>query len=315
MSKHTATYALIGYASGIGGRVTGAKDAPGVLRRLGLLKCIAKRGVLLRDLGDISSDCSEAEQEYFERIASPEDHLANHAPEVYAACRRLYKKTTQALQADQVPVIIGGAHSCSIGSISAISRHYREKDQKIGVIWIDTHSDIHTPTTSISKNIHGMSIAFLTGLAPGAFASLSGESPAVDIENLAYIGLRDVDAAEREIIKKHSINAFTAYSIDRYGMGNVVEQAIDVASKDTVGFVVSFDLDVCDPNIAPATGTPMRGGLTYRESHLALEMLHESEKMLGFELVEYNPNLEGESCETGELAISLVESALGARIL
>ncbi|MCB0346527.1 MAG: arginase, partial [Bdellovibrionales bacterium] len=203
----------------------------------------------------------------------------------------------------------------SIGSISAISSFYRAQGKKIGVIWIDTHSDIHTPTTSISKNIHGMSIAFLAGLAPGAFASLSGDQAAVSLDSLAYIGLRDVDSAEKEVIKKQSISAFTAHNIDRWGMGQVVEEAIKIASKDTAGFVVSFDLDVCDPNIAPATGTPMRGGLTYRESHLALEMLHESGRMLGFELVEYNPDLEDERCQTGELAISLVESALGARIL
>ena len=315
MSKKTTTYGLIGYASGIGGRVAGAKDAPSVLRRLGLLKRIAKRGILLRDLGDVTPEVTQAEKIAFEQAARPQDLLANNAEEVYAACKRLHDKTTAALSSNQIPVIIGGAHSCSIGSISAVSKFFREQDKKIGVIWIDTHSDIHTPETSSSKNIHGMSLAFLSGLAPGAFSALCGEDSAFSLENLAYVGLRDVDPPEKEVIRKQSIKAFTTHHIDRFGMASVIEQAIEIASKDTDGIVVSFDLDVCDPRIAPATGTPMRGGLTYRESHLALEMLHESGLIRGFELVEYNPALENEACETGELAISLVESALGARIL
>lgn len=315
MNKGTNTYGLIGFASGAGGRVSGSQDGPAVLRRLGLHKLVAKRGILLRDLGDVAPQADNEDVSVFARDASAEERQANDGAQVFSLCRKLFDKTQQALDAEQLPVILGGAHSCSIGSISAVSRHYAAQGKKIGVIWIDTHSDIHTPGSSLSKNIHGMSIAFLTGMVPGVFSSLCGGEPAVRLENLAYVGLRDIEAAEREAIKKNSIAAFTMYNIDRYGIGAVIEQAIEVASADTAGFVVSFDLDVCDPRIAPATGTPMRGGLTFRESHLALEMLHESGLLIGFELVEYDPSLDDKGFTTGELAISLVESALGARIL
>ena len=185
---------------------------------------------------------------------------------------------------------------------------------QLDLIWIDTHADCNTPETSPSMNPFGMSAAFLLAEIGGAFAGMQQRSPAVSPENLVYVGLRDVDQGEKELIRRKHITSFTMKEIDRDGIGCVIEDAIEIASLNTAGFVVSFDLDVCDPRIVPGIGTPARGGLTYREAHLALELIAESQKQLAFEMVELNPELD-RNFETVDLAISLIESALGKTIL
>ncbi len=208
---------------------------------------------------------------------------------------------------------MGGDHSLAVGSVSGVSRAFRDKGRKIGLIWVDAHADINTPETSPTGNVHGMPLAHLLGMGHKDFARLGGFSPKIDPRNVVLVGIRDVDRAEAVNIRKSGIRVFSMQEIDRYGMGVVTEQAIDMASDGTAGFHVSFDIDSVDPGNAPGTGTIKRGGLTYRESHLFMELVADSERMLGLDLVEVNP-LEDTQNATAVLASELICSAMGKNI-
>lgn len=308
-------FGLIGYACGVGGKILGAKEGPRVLRSRNLIETLKKIGVEVADFGDAFPVASLGEEEQIREKATPLENRALYLAAVYVACKNLHKLTLEALEKNYVPLILGGDHSLSIGSISAISNFYGKKNQKVGMIWIDTHPDINTPDTSTSRNIFGMSVAALTGLIPGGvLESLQNKAPAVDLKNLVYVGLRDIDPPEKERIRSLGITTFTMKDVDILGLHEVMNRAIKVASEGTAGFVASFDVDVCDPVFAPGTGTTIRGGLTYRESHLAVEMMHDSKKMLAFELVELNPSLD-KDFKTADLAVSIFESAVGKSIL
>jgi len=314
MSKSPTKYALIGFACGAGAVTGGARRAPRVLRERDLIDRLIKCGADVSDHGDVNDSVSTEEEKYVKTNASTEEKDIKELHSVYWACKRLADKVRAALDSGCFPLIIGGDHSLSIGSIPAISDYYREQGKKIGLVWVDTHPDMNVPATSPSMNAFGMSAAVLTGRIPGILANIQKHAPAIELQNLAYIGLRDVDPGEREFIKKSNLAAFTTKEIDIRGMANVIDEAIAVATKDTAGFVVSYDVDVCDPWIAPGTGTRIRGGLNYREAHLVVELLYDSKKMLGFEMVELNPLLDTDH-RTAELAISLFESAIGKGIL
>lgn len=294
--------ALIGYASGIGGNILGCKDGPKKLRERGIVDALIKLGHNVKDYGDAYPN-----QNFADQIT---EHGINHIVETYGACRELYELTSKAISDGNFPLILGGDHSLSIGSTAAIS----DQHKKLGLIWIDTHPDINLPSTSPSKNPFGMSVAFLLGLIPGAMKDLQQNSPAIDPANLVYVGLRDVDPGEKELINKHGIKAFSMKEIDMGRVDTVIQEAIVHASKNTDGFVVSFDLDVCEPQLVPGTGTPYRGGLTYREAHLIMELLYDSNQMLGLEMVELNPSLDVDD-KTADFAIALIESAMGKSIL
>lgn len=307
-------HALIGYAYGQAGRIAGCAEAPRIMRELLLLEKLRQLGLDVTDLGDTSSQLSPEEEKRILSAALPGELKANEFAPTYSACASLAQKTRQAVTQGLTPLIVGGDHSLSIGSVAAVSAHYRERGQDIGLLWIDTHGDFNTPETSLSGRIYGMSVAFLTGLIPGALASLQGSQPAVPLQKVAYIGLRDLDPGEKELMRKHNVAAFTMKEIDIHGLANVVERALKVVKNNTAGYVVSFDLDVCDPPLVPGTGVPVRGGLTYREAHLLLELLADDGGMLSFELVELNPKLD-QNFVTAELALSLFESAVGKSIL
>ena len=306
--------AIIGYDYGGGGTVPGCRFGPKAMRDGGLFEKLQKLNSNTVDLGDINADFSGSQKQKAGDEFSPRELSINKAKETLIACRDIYSITESALSQGATPLLLGGDHSMSIGSVAAVSDFYAKQDQSIGLIWIDTHSDCNTPETSPSKNPFGMSVAFLLGEIQGAFSRLQKRSPSVTAENLVYVGLREVDQGEKDLIKRKNITAYTMKEIDQYGIGSVINEAIEIASTGTAGFAVSFDLDVCDPRIVPGIGTPARGGLSYREAHLALELLHESSQMLSFELVELNPELDRNS-ETAELAISLIESAFGKSIL
>jgi arginase len=304
------SYALIGYACDLGGPHLGAAHGPKVLREQGAVRCLEALGHKVVDLGDaIPAEFTGKNPQ----LSAGEGSMHN-SRQIYQACFELYKKTTAALEIEHKPIILGGDHSAIIGSFAAVSDHYRKKGQKIGLIYIDAHSDINTWESSISRQTHGTTLAVLGGLAPGALASLQSFSPALDFSNLALLGIRDVEPQERKIISENKIQAFSIKEVDRYGMGACVERAIEIASKDTAGFFVSFDLDVCEPNLVPATPLQIRGGLSFRESHLALEMLYDSGKVLGFELSEFNPGLDT-AHKTSDFSLSLLESIAGKSIL
>jgi arginase len=226
----------------------------------------------------------------------------------------LYSKVLRSLEESCFPLVLGGDHSLSIASVAAVSNYYRRKGEKLGLIWIDTHPDLNTVKTSPSKRIFGTPVSYLLGQAQGLFSSFQEGGSAISFENLAYVGIRDVDKGEKELINKLKINSFSMKLIDIKGVATALEEAIAVASKGTSGFIVSFDLDVCDPSLVPGTGTPKRGGLTYRESHLIIELLYDCQKMRSIEIVELNTILDRDF-KTAHLALSLIESAFGKSIL
>ena len=303
------SYAIIGYACDLAGTHAGAAAGPRVLRERGLLKCFSDLNKSVVDLGDVH----EAVVPDAPALSSGETTMNNTA-EVYGACLSLYQKTTTSLEAKHTPIVLGGDHSGAIGSFAAISDFYKKQGKKVGLIYIDAHPDINTWSSSISRRIYGTTIAVLSGHAPGALASIQQAPPALDLSTVAYLGIRDVDPGEKDFIRRSPINAMTIKEIDRHGMGECVKRAIETASKGTDGFFVSFDIDACDPQLVPGTQVPCRGGLSFRESHLALEMIYESNKLLGLELSEFNPSFDIEH-RTADFCLSLIESAIGKSIL
>jgi arginase len=223
---------------------------------------------------------------------------------------------TEILEAGELPILLGGDHSIAIGTFSALAAFSRANGQEIGLIWFDAHADINTPQTSPSGNIHGMPLAVLLGMGDRELVQLGGFAPKLNSKYLAHVGARDIDDGERETI--HSLGLrdqfFTMSDIDARGMAACVADAIAIASQAPGGFAVTFDIDVIDPRFAPGSGTLVRGGITYREAHLALEMIAASRRMVSFEMVEVNPLLDQNNI-TVELAIELILSALGKTIL
>jgi len=214
----------------------------------------------------------------------------------------------------KLPLVLGGDHSVAVGTISGMSRHFAKRHQRLGVIWIDAHADMNTPSSSPSGNVHGMPLACLLGRGPKALTHLYDYAPKVDPANVALIGLRDVDLSEKSIVRRSGVRPFTMRDIDERGLRTVMEEAIHIASDGTEGIHVSLDMDAIDPAQAPGVGTPVRGGMTYREAHLAMEILSDTRRMVSMEVVEVNPVID-EANRTAQLAVELVMSALGKRIL
>ncbi len=307
MKPHKKQITLVGYAYGGAGNVPGCKDGPAAFRNNGLTEKLSELGYSVSDAGDAEyrGDPNTEKSESKTNVRNLKETLS--------ACTSLYQKVYAALEHGNFPLILGGDHSSSIGSVAAVSDFYRTQGP-LGLLWVDTHPDINTPETSPSKNIFGMSVAALLGQIPGPLSSLQKSPPAVTAESLVYIGLREVDPGERELIKKLGIRCYTMKDIDSRGLFSVVTEAIEYLAANEAGFFTSFDLDVCDPRIISAIGTPCRGGLTYRESHLVMEKIFDSGLCRALELVELNPSLD-DSGESTEIAVSLIESALGKTIL
>jgi len=202
----------------------------------------------------------------------------------------------------------------AIGTVTGVSRHYRERGQRVGLLWLDAHADMNTPDSSPSGNIHGMPLACVLGMGPAELADLAGYRPKVAAENTVIVGLRDVDMTERAHVRQSGVRIFTMRDIDERGLRAVMEEAIRAASDGAAGFHVSLDMDFVDPQHAPGVGTPVRGGATYREAHLAMEMICDSRNMTSIEVVEVNPVID-ERNRTADLAVELIMSGLRKRIL
>jgi arginase len=218
------------------------------------------------------------------------------------------------LGAGELPIILGGDHSIAIGSISGVAAHYRERQQAIGMVWFDAHADMNTPETTPSGNIHGMPLATLLGYGAPELRDVAGFSPKLDPRYVAHIGARDVDQGERELIHRLGMRFFTMREIDERGMSACIDDAIAIASRAPAGYCVTLDVDALDPGDAPGSGTVVRGGLSYRESHLAMEKIAEKGGMLSLEVVEINTALDYNN-RTAELGVELILSALGKTIL
>jgi arginase len=239
---------------------------------------------------------------------------AKYIEEIADACKDLGTAVQKSLEDGYMPLVLGGDHSIAVGSVSGVGAHFRKEKKSIGCIWLDAHSDMNTPETSPSGNVHGMPLSALMGYGTEELYDLFGYKPKIEPQNVALVGVRDLDSHEKKFIKKLGVKAFTMREIDERGMREVMSDALKYAMDDTDGVVVSLDMDFVDPSDAPGVGTPVRGGVTYREAHLAMEMIADSETMVSMEIVEINPVID-EHNRTALLGVELVLSGLGKKIL
>ena len=265
----------------------------------------------LRELGYEVTDLGNIKVEQPESLpAGPK--RAKYLPQIARACTELAAMVYRAAAKGHAPLVLGGDHSVAVGAISGISKWVRGRGA--GLIWVDAHADMNTPETSPSGNVHGMPLACVIGKGPRALTHIFDFAPKVNPRNVALVGIRDVDILEKPIVKRSGVRVFTMREIDERGMRAVMREAVDIASDGTAGFHVSLDMDAVDPQHAPGVGTPVKGGLTYREAHLAMEIICDSANMISMEVVEVNPVID-QFNRTAELAVELVMSAMGKRIL
>jgi arginase len=294
--------ALIGVPIDLGAGRRGVDMGPSAMRYTGLSERLRALGYAVRDLGNLTAPMVETSSR------PADDERLRYLEPIADLCAQLADRVAEAVAEDCVPLILGGDHSLSIGSISGSARQRR-----LGVLWIDAHADYNTAETTPSGNIHGMSLAALTGNGHPLLTGLAGSIPAVRPEHCAIIGVRDIDPLEREALRRSGIHVYAMHELDRRGLAAVLDEAMSLVSNRTDGFHVSFDMDVMDPGEAPGVGTPVFGGMTYREAHLAMEMLADSGRVRSIDLVEVNPILDSRNA-TAELAVELALSALGKRV-
>ena len=304
-SLPTRRIRVLGVPLDLGASRRGVDMGPSAVRVAGLEARLEALGHQVTDGGNIRVEIAETQN-----AGSANARFLN---EIADTCTRTAEAVVQCLEDGMTPLVLGGDHSLAAGTVSGVAEFYRRHQQKIGVLWIDAHSDINTPETSPSGNVHGMPVAALLGMEPAALRDLLNWSPKVLPENTVLIGIRDVDETERENIRRAGVTVYTMRDIDELGLRTVMERAIPIAANGTAGYHVSVDMDWVDPEDAPGVGTAVRGGATYREAHLAMEILADHGGMLSFELVEVNPILD-EHNRTAELAVQLLCSAFGKKI-
>jgi arginase len=279
---------------------------PSALRVAGLADRVRELGYEVSDKGDLPVKIAETQ--------GPGDPTRKYLKEILEVCELLRDEVEVALRGGSLPVVLGGDHSIAMGTLAGLARHFRGQDAKVGLIWFDAHADANTPETSPSGNIHGMPLATALGIGEPSLVNLAGFAPMVLGAHASLVGIRDVDPAERANVRASGVGAFSMRDIDERGMRAVMEEAINRATSGTAGIHVSFDVDGMDPDYAPGVGTPSPGGLSYREAHLAMEMLADTGKVLATEFVEVNPILDQQN-GTARLAVGLIASLLGKKIL
>ncbi len=298
---------IIGVPLDLGSGRRGVDMGPSAVRIAGLGDQLAALGYAVVDRGNVTVPLPEH--------LTPDDDTKKFIGPIAEACRNLHALASDALRAGALPIIIGGDHSVAAGSVSATARWMRDTTgAPLGVIWVDAHGDMNTPQSTTSGNVHGMPLSALLGFEPRELATVGGAVPAIRPEHTVLLGVRNLDEREKDRIRASGVHVLTMKDIDREGMAAVAERAIALASAGTGGIHVSFDLDVCDPSLAPGVGTPVKGGLNYREAHLIMEMVADSGRLRALDLVEINPTLDVRNT-TAELATELALSALGKRIL
>jgi arginase len=297
---------LIGVPLDLGAGRRGVDMGPSALRVAGVDARLAALAYEVADLGDLPVKIPETQ--------GPGDPRLKYLKEIVEVCARLRDRVGEALEEGTIPVVLGGDHSVAMGTIAGLARHFHARREKVGLVWFDAHADANTAETSPSGNIHGMPLAAVLGLGAPSLVNLAGHTPMVDGSRAALVGIRDVDPAERANVRATGIGAFTMRDIDERGMRSVMEDAIKRATAGTAGIHVSFDVDGIDPDYAPGVGTPSPGGLSYREAHLAMEMLADTGRVVSAEIVEVNPILDHRN-GTAALAVELLASLLGKKIL
>jgi arginase len=289
---------LVGVSIDLGAGTRGVSLGPAALRYAGVTERLENIGYDVKDEGDIVANKNVS-------AITEGTHLKNLS-EVGRVNTLLCERVDKVMQEGRFPLVIGGDHSVAIGTISGVLQHKKN----LGVIWFDAHGDINTAETSPSGNIHGMPVAVLLGHGHESLTSIGGADAKIKPENIVFVGCRDLDAGERKMLREFGITVFTMHEIDRYGMAEVMDKAIKIASDGTDGIHVSFDVDSMDPVHAIGTGTRVPGGLTYRESHLALEMIAETSKVVSAEFVEVNPIIDVKN-QTAKITVELIGSLMG----
>jgi len=297
---------VIGVPLDLGQSRRGVDMGPSAVRVAGLEARLEAIGHVVEDGGNVAVAIPEQKKEGAAH--------AKYLKEITATCTKSAELVLKTLEAGKVPLVLGGDHSVAAGTVAGVAEFYRRQNQKIGLIWIDAHSDMNTPESSPSGNVHGMPLAAIMGLGPAELGNIFNFSPKIHPENCVLVGIRDVDAFEKENIRRAGVEVFTMRDIDERGMRSVMEEALRMAGRGTAGYHVSLDMDWIDPEDAPGVGTPVWGGATYREAHLAMEIIADHGRLLSLEIVEVNPVID-EHNQTADLAVELSLSAFGKKIL
>jgi arginase len=297
---------LIGVPLDLGAGRRGVDMGPSAVRVAGLAGRIAALGHPVVDRGDLAIPSRE--------LADEGDRGKKYAGAIASVCQTLRDLSVAALDEGGLPLVLGGDHSLAAGSVAASAERARRAGQPLGLVWIDAHGDMNTPASSPTGNVHGMPLAALLGVEPVELSGVGGFAPKVRPEHTVLVGVRNLDEREKVLVRESRVHVFTMQDIDRAGMASVAADVIALASRGTAGVHVSFDLDACDPTIAPGVGTPVKGGLDYREAHLLMELVSDSGRLVALDMVEVNPTLDVRNA-TAVLATELALSALGMKIL
>ena len=296
---------LLGVPLDLGSGRRGTDMGPSALRIAGLTRRIENLGVTVSDHGYVAVAAPETRQ--------PGEETLRFGREIFRTCRRVRDRVRAIVDGGALPLVLGGDHSIAMGTVAGMAAHVGEQRKKLGLLWIDAHADLNTPDTSPSGNVHGMPLAVILGRGAPMLLDLLEARPMVSVENTAILGLRAVDPGEKERIRRLGVSVYSMQDLDERGLSACVREALETVCKGTAGFHLSYDMDAVDPEVAPGVGTPVQGGLTYREAHLACELVAESRRMLSMEVVEVNPMLD-ERNKTAQVAVGLIQSALGKRI-
>jgi arginase len=300
------TVHIIGVPLDLGQSRRGVDMGPSALRIADIDRRIAALGHTVVDRGDLDVPIPETCQ--------PGDASKKYVREIARVCTELHRLTFASLRDGALPLVLGGDHSLGAGSVAAAADWAESRGKPLGLIWVDAHGDMNTPQSSTSGNIHGMPLAALLGPEPHELASIGSRTAKVSPSQTVLVGIRDLDETEKQLIRASGVHVFTMTDIDRHGMADIATRAIAIAGRDTAGIHVSFDMDVCDPSIAPGVGTAVRGGISFREAHLLMELVADCGLLSSLDVVEINPILDVQNT-TAALAAELVLSALGLKIL
>jgi arginase len=297
---------IIGVPLDLGGNRRGTDMGPSAFRIAGIADQLTRLGLQVTDKGDIDAPIPEKK--------GAGDPHKRYVKEIAKVCQRVYQTSLATFEEGAMPIVLGGDHSLGAGSVAAASTFMRRSGKPLGLIWVDAHADMNSPNSSESGNVHGMPLAALLGNEPSELVQFAPDAPAILAKHTVLVGIRNLDDVEKTIVRGANVHVFTMKDIDRLGIGEVMERAIAIVTKDTGGFHVSYDLDACDPMVAPGVGTPVKGGLSYREAHVVMETIAETGLLTSFDLVEVNPTLDIRNT-TAELGTELALSALGKSIL
>jgi arginase len=297
---------IIGVPLDLGSGRRGVDMGPSAVRVADLNGRLAPLGYPVLDAGDVAVSIAET--------LHYGDNHSKFLKEILQTCEHLARLVEETLEQASLPIVLGGDHSIALGSLAGVAKHFRNRQETVGLIWFDAHADFNTPQSSPSGNVHGMPLAASVGVGPEALTHFCGIHPKIKPQNAVLVGVRDIDTQEKALLASSAVRVFTMRDIDERGMRSVVEEAIRIASLQTAGLAVSWDMDFLDPAFAPGVGTPVKGGASYREAHLAMEMIADTNRLVSLELVEVNPVLDHMNT-TAALGVELIQSALGKKIL